>query len=113
MRAHVASPSVVYGVDAPPGVLGAPRVAHHGGWAYWHGSRWYHHDGARWGYFHEEPPYLYRHRPRDPCRPVARAGAGVACSSRSRCGDASRVYAPAPLSHSARESFTRASGALR
>src|ERR1700722_14191777 len=27
--------------------------------AYWYGNRWYYRDGARWGYYHDEPGYLH------------------------------------------------------
>src|SRR5437762_12424724 len=39
-----------------------PHTAWEGRVVYLYGDRWYFHDGPRWAYLREEPPYLYRHR---------------------------------------------------
>jgi hypothetical protein len=36
----------------------APQVVYGGRRVYWWGNRWYYQNGARWGYYRNEPVYL-------------------------------------------------------
>lgn len=67
------------GLAPPPEFIAtATPVYYEGRPAYWWNGRWYFRDGARWGYWHDEPGYLHDWRGHhEPARVYyGRAGGG-------------------------------------
>jgi hypothetical protein len=57
-----AEPGYVEAVYIPPRVEVYPRYYYRGRTVYYVDGLWYHRRGARWVYYREEPPELYRQR---------------------------------------------------
>jgi hypothetical protein len=46
-------------VPPPPEYIATVEPIYYEGHpAYWYNNRWYYRDGARWGYYHDEPGFL-------------------------------------------------------
>ena len=66
----------------PAFVASAYPVYYEGRPAYWYNNRWYFRSGGGWGYYRNEPHYLYEHRGYVPARGYVRGGGRVVVHER-------------------------------